>query len=127
MTQYDLKGKRIARYPSLQDAEEATGANSNAIRLVMKGDYKSAKGYFWKKGYGKPFIDLSGYKSGHDSMAVTQSKKIKQYSQDGKIIQTFNSIKEAAAFIGVNSYTLTGACKGYQNTCKGFRWRYADQ
>ena len=42
-------------------AEEAT----NAIRLVMKGDYKSAKGYFWKKGNGKPFIDLSGYERSH--------------------------------------------------------------
>jgi hypothetical protein len=59
-----FNGNKIAQFSSLQDAEAASGANVNAIRLVLKGIYKSAKGYFWKSGYGEDKIDLSNYKWG---------------------------------------------------------------
>ena len=84
VTQYDFAGTRIAMFPSLQDAQETTGVNAGAIRLVLKAVYKSAKGFFWKKGYGKSSIDLSGHKWGSASMAITQSKKVKQFRLDGK-------------------------------------------
>jgi hypothetical protein len=58
VTQYDFDGNKIAIFYSLQEAELVTNANTNAIRLVLKGKYKSAKGFFWKKGFGKDKIDL---------------------------------------------------------------------
>lgn len=125
VSQYDFSGKRIACFPSLQDAEAATGVNTSAIRLVLKGEYKSAKGYYWKKGYGKEKIDLSGYKWGRESMAVTQSKKVNQYTLKGKLLKTYKSIKEAAGAIGVTSSVIIACCKGHQNTSGGYIWRYA--
>lgn len=125
VTQYNMKGRKVASYPSLLDAQIASGAHTNAIRLVLKGKYKSAKGYFWKKGYGKENIDLSTYKWGNAAMAATQSKKVKQYTLGGKYIQSFASVKAAAKYMGVNSTTMSGACTGYQKTCGGFKWQFA--
>lgn len=125
VTQYNMEGNRIAQYASLTEAQEATGINGGAIRLVTKGVYKSAKGYFWKKGYGKEKIDLSGYKWGRASTAATQSKKVEQYALDGKYIQSFKSVKEAAIYMGVTKVSVSGVCLGYHKTCGGYKWKYA--
>jgi NUMOD4 motif/NUMOD1 domain len=124
VTQYDFNGNKIACYPSLQDAEAATNANENAIRLVIKGVYKSAKGFYWQSGYGKDKIDLSGYHWGRASMAITQAKKVKQYTPGGKCLQTFNSIKEAAAAVSISKSSIVECCKGRQKTSAGYKWKY---
>jgi hypothetical protein len=124
VTQYTLSGDRITRYPSVQDAQEATGAKGDAIRLVIRGKYKSAHGYFWKKGYGPEKINLTGYRWGRESTAVTQSKRIAQFSTGGKRIQTFDSIKDAAAALRVGSSSLSAACRGAQRTCMGYTWKF---
>ncbi len=124
VTQYDFEGNKVAQFPSLQDAEAATTANNNAIRLVLKGVYKSAKGYFWQKGYGKDKIDLLKYKWGRQSMAATQSKKVNQLSLEGKLIQTFTSIKEAALSISVTPSVIIDVCKGKQRSSRSYKWEY---
>ena len=125
VTQYDFEGNKIAQFPSLQDAETATSANENAIRLVLKGVYKSAKGFFWKKGYGKDKIDLANYKWGRQSMAATQSKKVNQFSLEGALMKTFPSVKEAALSINVTSSVIVDVCKGRQKSSGGYKWEYA--
>ena len=125
VTQYDLSGKRIAHYPCIKDASEASGVHVNAINKVLQGEYKSTKGFFWKKGYGKENIDLSGYKWGRESMAVTQSKPVKQYGLDGRYVQTFSSIKLAAQRVGLHPTSIIDTLKGRQHTSGGFKWEYA--
>lgn len=58
VTQYDLSGKKIYQYQSVQAAAEATGADVTNINMVLRGKYKSSKGFFWKKGYGEDFINI---------------------------------------------------------------------
>jgi hypothetical protein len=123
VTQYTLSGDRIERYASFTDAYEATGASTSAIGQVIRGTYKSAKGYFWKKGYGPAKIDLTGYKWGKKSAASTQAKRVAQYSLSGKYIQTFDSIKAAAAAVKVGKASLSAASRGLQYTCRGWRWK----
>lgn len=125
VTQYDFDGNRIAQFQSLQDAEAASGANANAIRLVLKGIYKSAKGFYWKAGFGAVKIDLANYKWGRQSMAVTQSKKVWQLSLKGKKIQIFPSINEAAKKIIIHPAGIIECCKGTQKTCGNYKWKYA--
>jgi NUMOD4 motif len=125
VTQYNFDGNKIAQFPSLQDAETASGANTNAIRLVLKGVYKSAKGFFWKKGYGKYRIDLSNYKWGKQSMGATQSKPVQQLTPEGKLIKLYPSIKEAADAIKCTPSVIVATCKGKQKTSGGFKWEYA--
>jgi hypothetical protein len=125
VTQYDFNGNKIAVFPSLQHAESATGANAGAIRLVLKGMYKSAKGYFWTKGYGKDKIDLSGYAWGKKSMVIHQSKRVSQFSLDGKFIKTHPSIKAAGIAIGIHASYIAAACRGHQKSSGNFAWKYA--
>jgi hypothetical protein len=125
VTQYDFDGNKIARFASLQDAQAASGAHVNAIGLVLKGVYKSAKGFFWKSGYGKDKIDLSNYKWGRQSMAITQSKKVKQLTSDGNLIKIHPSIKEAALSIEVTSSDIIDVCKGRKKSSGGYQWEYA--
>lgn len=126
LTQYDLSGKRIAHYPSVKDAAEASGTHATAIYNVLNGKYKSANRFFWTKGYGKKSIDLSKHKWGRESMAITQSKPVKKYSRDGRYLQTFPSIKLAARSIGLHPSTVIDALRGRQHTSGGFKWKYAN-
>ena len=74
---------------------------------------------------GKAKIDLSQHKWEKSSMAATQSKKVKQYTTDGKYVQPFGGANEAGQLVGVTPSTISGACRGDQKTCKGYKWRYA--
>jgi hypothetical protein len=62
VSQYDFTGKRIAIFPSIKDAAETTGISTALIAGVAKGVYKAGKGYYWRYGYGKHFINLSRHK-----------------------------------------------------------------
>jgi len=128
VTQYAFTGKKIAQYPSIQDAHVATGTSLHSIRQVIKGLGKSANGYFWKKGYGKSKIDLSGHVWGRKSQVLKQSKRVEQYSLAGKYKRSFKSIKEAAASIGLSQGTISRACSARserQKICRGYKWRLA--
>ncbi len=125
VTQYDMQGRRIALFPSIKNAAETIGASESAISFQLKGSraYKSVKGYFWKKGYGPARIDLSNYKWGKKAIAAGNSKKVKQYSLQGKYIQTFSSVTAAARHLGVSPSSLSCACNGRSLTCGGFKWQ----
>ncbi|MDP4129462.1 MAG: NUMOD1 domain-containing DNA-binding protein [Bacteroidota bacterium] len=124
VTQYDLTGKRVASYPSMTDAGEAVGVQGNMILRAAKGDYKSIKGFVWKKGRGKSFIDLSNYKWGFVSSAASNCKKVKQYSPTGQYLRTHNSVTAAASYIGVGISALSEACRESRRICKGYKWRF---
>jgi hypothetical protein len=123
VTQYTLTGKRIAQYPSVEDAEKETGTHGSAIRQVMHGKLKSTKGSFWKEGYGPDQIDLTGYKWGGASAAAKLSKQVAQYSLSGEYIRTFESIKGAAAAVKAPPQSLSEASRGLRPTCAGWVWK----
>jgi hypothetical protein len=124
VTQYTLTGKRIAQFLSLGDAVEATGASGHAIRQVITGKFKSAKGYLWKEGHGPEEIDLTGYKWGGSSAAEKLNKRVAQYNLSGEYIKTFESIKAAAAAVKLNKSFLSAASRGLLDTCGGWRWKF---
>ena len=125
ITQYDLSGKRIACYACMKDAVKASGALAYNINKVITGEYKSAKGFFWTKGYGKEMIDLSEYKCGRELTAISLSKAVKQYDLNGHHIQTFSSIKIAAQSTGLGPSTIVSVLKGRRHTAGGYKWEYA--
>ncbi len=58
VTQYDLRGNRIAKYLTLTDAASAVGAKSyTSISAVIRGISRTAFGYVWKAGWGKSKIN----------------------------------------------------------------------
>jgi hypothetical protein len=59
--------------------------------------------------------------------------KVAQYDRDGNLIATFNSMKDASIFTGVNSGDICSCCKGHKadgtpkHTAGGFIWKYANE
>lgn len=55
----------------------------------------------------------------------TRSKPVEQYTTDGVYVQTFNSGKAAAEYIGVHPTSISDCCKGRIKVCKGYIWKFA--
>lgn len=124
VSQYTMVGKRIATFPTINDAAKATGISNAEISNVMQSNRYSAGGFYWQKGYGPRRIDLSGYEYGEVLRAKNRQRPVRQYSKDGKPLQRFDSIKAAAEVVGVDSSTVIGALKGKHITAGGCKWKY---
>lgn len=59
-------------------------------------------------------------------MSKTRSKPVYQMDLQGKILQEFNSIKEASLQTKCDSSYIAKCCKGKANTCGGFKWKYKE-
>lgn len=53
------------------------------------------------------------------------SLQVRQYSKTRNALRQFDSIKQAAKLVGVDSSTVIGALKGYYQTAGRFIWKYA--
>lgn len=66
----------------------------------------------------------SNYGTRTERIAKSVSKKIVQYSLDGKEIKVWDSITNAAKAFGVKPTTICGCCAGRQKTSCGYLWGY---
>jgi hypothetical protein len=124
VTQYQIDGKRVLVFQTINDASKATGINHSQISDVINKKRNSAGGFYWLQGYGAAVIDLSAHEYGEVLRAKRRQKPVKQYSKDGKYLQTFASVKEAALSVEVHSTTIHGALSGKQQTSGGYKWEY---
>lgn len=124
VTQYKMNGERVAIFPTLHDAAKSTGIAGSEISKVIENKRASAGGFFWKKDYCEPFVDLSVHVYGEILRAKRRQRPIIQYSPSGNVMRTFSSIKEAARVVGVNPTSISGALTGKQKTSAGYKWEY---
>lgn len=115
---YDLNGNYITTYPNMTEAAKAIGVSRNTIYGIIHNNRLSTKGYQFK--LVNDSKEIKPYKS-------RQGGKLPVYQKDdnGNIINTFESIKEAAITLGIDSSTITKCCKGKLKHCGGFKWEYA--
>ncbi|MCW5929792.1 MAG: hypothetical protein KIT80_22925 [Chitinophagaceae bacterium] len=122
VTQYDMKGNKIAVYSSLRDAEHATGADLNQILRSTKFKHLSAKGSFWRAGEGTEKIDVTFYWNRINKNLKSISYAVEQYS-NGKKINTYPSLRAAMRQTGINSTVIARAIKQKKKTKGDFMWR----
>jgi len=55
-------------------------------------------------------------------------RPIEMYDLEGTFLRSFQSIKEAERFLGVQSShsNISNCCRGFKNMSLGYRWRYVD-
>lgn len=60
-------------------------------------------------------------------MGLNKAKKaVLKISRDGRILERYNSMKEAAISIGISTDSISAVCRGGRNkTAGGFYWKYA--
>jgi group I intron endonuclease len=81
----------------------------------------------WNKGLATIDNPLTGRcRSKEVCLRISQGKfkKVQQISLDGKLIAVFESIKEAALILGIQSQNITKCCKGLRTKTGGYRWSY---
>lgn len=113
--QFDLQGNLIKVWKSTSEAatqfkniESArTAINNNCLNKVNK-----AYGYYWS------YKHIFDYKE-------NSKKAVAKYNDDGKLLDIYDSIKEAAEQNNIKTPTnICHAISGKQKRCGGFRWRY---
>lgn len=126
VTQYDLKGNKIASYFAIMEASKKTGVNESDIHAVLKGTQRSAGGFIWREGFGKSYINVENFLTGEAWRAFRRQKKVNQYSKEGKLIGTFPGVKVAAQHVGIGDTSISIAIKN-KTTSKGYFWKFADE
>lgn len=57
---------------------------------------------------------------------VHNHRGVIQFSADGHFIRKWDSMSDAARYVGGHIENIYKCCKGIYNTSSGYRWRYAD-
>jgi hypothetical protein len=124
VNQYKLNGNRIAIYYTIAEASRKTKANESDIHAVLTGSQRSAGGYIWKKGFGKPTINVKGYLTGVAWRAQKQQKKVTKYDFKRNPVKIYESIKQAAEKEGISDGYISMAVKK-KLVIRGFLWRFS--
>lgn len=97
IVQYNLEGHYVNKYGDIGSAAETVGVSATSISKVLRGERNSAAGFVWRKVDANEKIvehiviefDIKKINSG-------KAKRIIQLNLDGKVVQEFESIAEAA-------------------------------
>lgn len=114
--QYNKDGEKIQKFYSSVEAQKITKISSSQITSCCRGRLKTAGGYIWRY----EGDDFSKFGWEKDS-----SKKVCQFSKQGKKIATFQSLWEASQITGVAESSISLCCqKKRLKTAGGYVWRY---
>lgn len=120
----DLKVAK--KWPAIIDSTRELGYHVGNIsvicRLVKEENvWKQYKDCYWC--YEEDFGKINTKKD------FTHSQKIQvvQLDKEGDLISVFQSLKEAADFIGVRSENISRVCKGKMKTSRGYKWMYLEE
>ena len=123
VTKYNLKGKRVAMFHTIAQASREAKTNASDIHAVLAGRQRSAGGFIWKHGFGKPAINVKGYLTGEKWRAAKRWKKVAKYDLSGRLVKAYKSIKEAALEEGITDTYISMAIKR-KLIVRGYRWRF---
>ncbi len=116
---YDLDGKYITEYSSLQEAADKNNISRVNITEVISGRRNSSKGFIWRECDKKSKvtniiapkpIDIAG-------------KEIIQISSEGEIINTYKSIAEASKAVKIDRKGIRDVINKRQKTAGGYFWK----
>jgi NUMOD4 motif/NUMOD1 domain len=124
VTQYNLKGIKIAYYNTLAEACRKTGVNTSDINAVLKSKQRSAGGFIWKEGIGAMKIDVEGLLTGEAWRAFRRQKEVKQYTIQGNFICSFQSVTAAAKYSNVAPSYISKAIKK-KLVVKNSLWKFS--
>lgn len=117
VVQCDLEGNLIARYDSVQEASEKSGANRTTISGVLSKTYKSANGFIFVYEDDFPIKDLSVY------YKKKKGRKIAQVDiKSGEIIDVYERISDAGKILGVNYKGIQKVVDKPERTAFGYKW-----
>ena len=122
VVQYNTNGDLIKIWDGgLPEIEKILGKSACAASCVLHRTH-TAYGYVWRY-EGDPFSYSLPKKTGPKRRVA-----VIQMDLNGKYIRTFQSINDAADYLGKRNRNsdITNCCKGKCKTAYGYKWRYAN-
>jgi len=116
IVQYDPDGKKIAEYTSVNQAATVTGFSTATLLACAHKKAKLSHGFVWRF-QGDKY--RGQYKHHRVGVPVTQ------WTQDGKKVQSFPTIKAAAESTGLTEANIQKNVQGANYTAGGFVWKKA--
>lgn len=121
IVQLDFNGKLIKEYESANAAYKET--NIKNITSVCQGNVNYAGNFVWmyKDDYKQRGFDYEKYKD-----LAKRHGRVIQITCDGKLIKTWNSIKDVALDLKCSESSINSSCLGKNRKSKGFIWLYEE-
>lgn len=121
--QYDLQGNYIQTFESAFQAANSTGLCDETIRQACRQIRPGAGGYQWRyfsTNFPLQIAPLKNYQS-------KKKRKVNQFNLRGELINSFDSLQEAAQKTNINSTNIGRVCrvKG-KAKAGGFQWRFSE-
>ena len=107
--------ERFKHIPHWMNSKKLTDEWKQHIREGNTGKHAKEKHHF----YGKHLSETH-----RKNLSKSLSKKVYQYSLDGRLINEYASTKEAKAMTGVDCGHISACCNGKRKTAGAFIWRY---
>lgn len=125
VNQYDLNGNFIARYDTLTEASQKTGADISKICAVCKGRRKTTGGYVWEYVNDKrQTCSRENYVYNPDNYKKT-SKPVLQYDLNGNLLTEYCSINAASrANSNMHISGIQANLRGRTKTAYGYIWKF---
>ena len=119
VSQYAFNGLFIKEYSSISEAARETNIDYSGIYGVCKRLKPSAGGFQWR--YSEEKIEKC-----EPLTMKNRTKVVLQFSLDGNLITSFNSVAEAERQTGISKFTIRDTCIGKQLTSGGYIWKYKE-
>lgn len=114
--QYDLEGKLLYSYCSVKEAAKKTGCKSANIIGCARKLYNTSGGYIWRYADDKEPLEIIINKN---------HKRVTQYTVEGKALNEYPSVSEAAKITGISRDKISGCARGKSpKVAGGYIWRY---
>lgn len=119
VTQYSLKGLKIAEYRSATEAARSVeGTSQPKITECCLGNRNTHGEFQWR-------YSIEGLEKLKEvSVNVIKSKKVLQLL-DGQVIKEHVSTRQAAKDVGGTQSAISRCCNGLAKTHKGFEWKFS--
>ncbi|MFT3949825.1 MAG: NUMOD1 domain-containing DNA-binding protein [Agriterribacter sp.] len=123
VSQYDLNGKKLKTYPSINVASKITGTPEAGIVSVLKGRQVCAHNFVWAYGTLRK-IDVAAIRAANlERRNKLVGQPVSQYDLNGYRLAVFDTIAGAAREAGANTSDIQSVLSGRQRSAGGYLWR----
>lgn len=120
VNQYDLTGKYITTFKTLNEAFKETNVRISKISSCCSGHRRSSGKFLWK--YWEDFQDCKNIDPYEEYIST---RKVKQFTLEGIFVKEYSSIKEAQKTLKI--FGIVKSCQNENKTAGGFMWKYSNE
>ena len=123
--QFDIQGNRLKSFATCREAAEYVGISRASITSCCLKPNQTGKGFYWKYESMNPCdTNSEGQDEIYKQIASKKNRKVIQFDIDGNRLNSFDSCKQAADYVGSSNGRISMCCNGIRQSSKGYVWKY---